>query len=84
MDSFGQFEAINKITNEVTLKAASTGTYYSIVITEPLEVKHPFVELAKEKGLPYPEKEELQFRFEVQTEVEKYKSEIKKKLHLYR
>lgn len=67
----------------MTLRTASTGTYYSVVISEAVEIKHPFVELVKEKGLPYPDKEELEFRFEVQTEVEKYKTEIKKKMRFH-
>jgi hypothetical protein len=83
MDSFGEFEALNHIGNEVTLKTASIGSYYSVVIDELMGINHPFVDLVREKGLPYPDKGELEWRFEVQAKVEKCKKLVKKKMRLY-
>ena len=80
MSSYGEFEALKNEKNQGTLQATTSGTYYSIPMKESCKNNQKYLSALKSKCLPYPDKEELEFRLGVQTEVMKSKNRVKKAL----
>lgn len=83
MDSFGEYEAYNRKLSDVSLVAETTGAYYSLDYQSLKESNHKILRMVRERAIPYPDKEEIEFLHEIKNTMKQQEEKIVKKNRLF-